>query len=382
MPRPTRRAKKPINKSVAEESINSPNQPAAAKAKPRAKPKAKPKQQPKLNPQPQSIAIENESMADRYFAIAEKMNTHGAIELAVPFYQQAINLLLCERNNLRQQLPNGQNNPATTMSFDELPGLLEAAQAWEGQQGEDLKINLADSAKRTESTEAIESSRPSLDSRINELAEELTSTSAQQVLAGLVELETEANSLPACGLSLRGKALMLQGEHTAALASFEAALALIPDQAELRINTAAARLTNQDSSGALSLLRQVHSEGLEQLDKPTSNALLRNLGTAESQAGNVAAALRIRHQWLLLNPAAVPLQRWLNWAQKGLEKPNSDQARQEAIAMLKDLHRLAPDQRNVIEALAMALEEDGDYRQASLLYRELLRPAAMPSSPA
>ena len=382
MPRPTRRAKKPINKSVAEESINSPNQPAAAKAKPRAKPKAKPKHQPKLNPQPQSIAIENESMADRYFAIAEKMNTHGAIELAVPFYQQAINLLLCERNNLRQQLPNGQNNPATTMSFDELPGLLEAAQAWEAQQGEDLKVNLADSAKRTESTEAIESSRPSLDSRINELAEELTSTSAQQVLAGLVELETEANSLPASGLSLRGKALMLQGEHIAALASFEAAMALAPKQADLRINTGGARLANGDASGALNLLHQVHREGLEQLNKPTTNALLRNLGTAESQAGNVAAAIRIRHQWLLLNPAAVPLQRWLNWAQKGLEKPNSDQARQEAIAMLKDLHRLAPDQRSVMEALAMALEEDGDYRQASLLYRELLRPAAMPPSPA
>ena len=382
MPRPTRRAKKPINKSGSEESINSPNQPAAAKAKPRAKPKAKPKHQPKLNPQPQSIAIENESMADRYFAIAEKMNTGGAIELAVPFYQQAINLLLCERNNLRQQLPSGQNNPATTMSFDELPGLLEAAQAWEGQQGEDLKVNLADSAKRTESTEAIESTRPSLDSRINELAEELTSTSAQQVLAGLVELETEANSLPASGLSLRGKALMLQGEQTAALASFEAAMALAPKQADLRINTGGARLANGDASGALNLLHQVHREGLEQLNKPTTNALLRNLGTAESQAGNVAAAIRIRHQWLLLNPAAVPLQRWLNWAQKGLEKPNSDQARQEAIAMLKDLHRLAPDQRSVMEALAMALEEDGDYRQASLLYRELLRPATMPPSPA
>ena len=202
------------------------------------------------------------------------------------------------------------------------------------------------------------------------------------MLVGLLELETEANSLPASGLSLRGKALMLQGEQTAALASFEAAMALAPKQADLRINTGGARLANGDASGALNLLHQVHREGLELLNKPTGNALLRNLGTAESQAGNVAAALRIRHQWLLLNPAAVPLQRWLNWAQKGLEKPNSDQARQEAIAMLKDLHRLAPDQRNVMEALAMALEEDGDYRQASLLYRELLRPAAMPPSPA
>ena len=385
MPRPTRRAKKPINKSVAEESINSPNQPAAAKAKPRAKPKAKPKQQPKLNPQPQSVAIENESMADRYYAIAETMNTRGAMELAVPFYRQAVALLLCERDNLRQQLPEGQSDPANkALSIDELHGLLEAAQAWEGQQGEDLKNNLEDNTnpKQTEQTQAIEATRPSLDSRINELAEELTPSSAQQVLVGLLELETDVNSLPASGLSLRGKALMLQGEQTAALASFEAAMALAPKQADLRINTGGARLANGDASGALNLLHQVHREGLEQLNKPTGNALLRNLGTAESQAGNVAAALRIRHQWLLLNPAAVPLQRWLNWAQKGLEKPNSDQARQEAIAMLKDLHRLAPDQRSVMEALAMGLEEEGDYRQASLLYRELLRPATMPPSPA
>ncbi len=380
MPRPTRRAKKPINKSGSEESINSPNQPAAAKAKPRAKPKAKPKHQPKLNPQPQSIAIENESMADRYFAIAEKMNTHGAIELAVPFYQQAINLLLCERNNLRQQLPNGQNNPATTMSFDELPGLLEAAQAWEAQQGEDLKVNLADSAKRTESTEAIESSRPSLDSRINELAEELTSTSAQQVLAGLVELETESNSLPACGLSLRGKALMLQGEHTAALASFEAALALAPEQTDLRINTGAARLANGDASGALNLLHQVHSEGLEQLDKPTSNALLRNLSTAESRAGNVAEAISIRREWLRLNPAAVPIKKWLGWAVSGLQQPSGDTCRVEAISLLKDLHKLVPNERSVLEPLAMALEEEGEYRAASLFYQKLLRPINTPSS--
>ena len=391
MPRPARRAKKPINKSVAEESINSPNQPAAAKAKPSAKPKAKPKQQPKLNPQPQSVAIENESMADRYYAIAETMNTRGAMELAVPFYRQAIALLLCERDNLRQQLPEGQSDPANkALSIDELHGLLEAAQAWEGQQEDTLKNrpeeNLEgrseDISQQIEPPETIEVTRPSLDSRINELAEELTPSSAQQVLVGLLELETEANSLPASGLSLRGKALMLQGEQTAALASFEAAMALAPKQADLRINTGGARLANGDASGALNLLHQVHREGLEQLNKPTTNALLRNLGTAESQAGNVAAAIRIRHQWLLLNPAAVPIQRWLSWTQTGFKQPSGDQARQEAIDLLKDLHRLAPDQRSVMETLAMALEKDGDYRTASLLYRELLRPAAMPPSSA
>ena len=391
MPRPARRAKKPSLESMDQEASKRPNRPTATKAKPKAKTKAKPKQDPKRSPQAQSVALENESMADRYYAIAETMNTRGAMELAVPFYRQAVALLLCERENLRQQLPEGQSEPANkALPIDELHGLLEAAQALQGQQEDTLKTspeetfanNNEDISQQIEPPDAIEVTRPSLDSRINELAEELTPSSAQQVLVGLLELEKEAINLPAGGLNLRGKALMLQGEQAAALASFETAMALAPDQPELLINTGGARLANGDASGALNLLRQVHLQGLELLNKTTGNALLRNLGTAESQAGNVAAALRIRHQWLLINPTAVPLQRWLNWAQKGLETPNGDQARQEAIAMLKDLHRLAPDQRSVMEALAMALEEVGDYRQASLLYRELLRPAAMPSSPA
>ncbi len=137
MPRPARRAKKPSSESMDQEASKSPNRPTAAKAKPKTKtqPKAKPKQQPKREPQPESVAIENESMADRYYAIAETMNTRGAMELAVPFYRQAVALLLCERDTLRQQLPEGQSEPANkALSIDELHGLLEAAQAWERQQ--------------------------------------------------------------------------------------------------------------------------------------------------------------------------------------------------------------------------------------------------------
>ena len=387
MPRPARRAKKPSLESMDQEASKSPNRPTATKTKPKAKtqpkPKSKPKQQPKRKPQPESVAIENESMADRYYAIAESMNTRGAMELAVPFYRQAVALLLCERDNLRQQLPEGQSEPANkALPIDELHGLLEAAQALQGQQEDTLKTspeetfanNNEDISQQIEAAEAIEVSKPSLDSRINELAEELTPSSAQQVLVGLLELEKEVNSLPASGLSLRGKALMLQGEQAAALASFESAMALSPNQPELRINTGAARLANSDSNGALSLLREVHREGLEQLDKPIQNALLRNLSTAENQAGNIAEALRLRSQWLQLNPVAVPIQKWLGWALSGIQQPFGDPIRLEAISMLKELHKLAPDERSVLEPLAMALEEEGEYRAASLFYRKLLRP--------
>jgi len=383
MARPARRARKANRESIDPEVNKNPKDSEVAKAKPKAKTKAKPKQQPKRNPQPQSVAIENESMADRYYAIAETMNTRGAMELAVPFYRQAVALLLAERDNLRQQLPEGQSNPANkALPIDELHGLLEAAQAWEGQH-EDTRKNRPeeslegireDGPEKIEPPGAIGINRPSLDSRIKELAEELTPSSAKQVLVGLVELEKEAKSLPSDGLKLRGKALMLQGEHNAALASFESAMALAPNQPELRINTGAARLANSDSNGALSLLRDLFSEGLEQLDKPIQNALLRNLSTAENQAGNIAEALRIRSQWLQLNPAAVPIQKWLGWALSGIQQPFGDPIRLEAISMLKELHKLAPDERSVLEPLAMALEEEGEYRAASLFYRKLLRP--------
>lgn len=385
MPRPARRAKKPSRESIDPEVSKNPKQPAAAKAKP----KPKPKQQLKRKPQPQSVAIENESMADRYYAIAETMNTRGAMELAVPFYRQAVALLLCERDNLRQQLPEGQSEPANkALPIDELHGLLEAAQAWEGQQEDTRKTKPEESLEGTSEyspqrigqPEAVEVNRPSLDSRINELAEELTPSSAKQVLVGLLELEKEASRLPAGGLNLRGKALILQGEQSAALASFETAMALAPDQPELLINTGGARLANGDASGALNLLRQVHSEGIERLDKKTGNALLRNLGSAESKAGNTAKALAIRRQWLQLNPAAVPIQKWLGWTLSGLQQASGDPSRLEAISLLKDLHKLVPNERSVLEPLAMALEEDGEYRAASLFFRKLLRPINTPSS--
>ena len=47
-------------------------------------------------------------MADRYYELAENMNSRGAIELAVPFYRQALALLLEERKQLRQLVPEAQ----------------------------------------------------------------------------------------------------------------------------------------------------------------------------------------------------------------------------------------------------------------------------------
>jgi hypothetical protein len=44
------------------------------------------------------------------------------------------------------------------------------------------------------------------------------------------------------------------------------------------------------------------------------------------------------------------------------------------LQLLQCLHQCRPGERPVMQALADALEARGEYRQASLLYRDLLRP--------
>ena len=300
----------------------------------------------------------NGSMADRYYAMAESMNTRGAMELAVPFYRQAVALLLAEREALQQQLGVAAAPAAPgSLPLDELHGLLEAAEALG--QGQPAKPEGAD-----------------LEARIAELSSELTAESALQVIAGLKALaEGHGQQLPVAGLALLGKAQMLLGKTADGLQSFEAGLALAPEQADLQINTGAARLANGDVHGALTLLRGMWKKGLEALDPATQLALLRNLAAAEAKAGNVAAALQLRRRWLELDAQAVPLNRWLGWAQAGLNGTEKGApARAAALELLQALQQRAPEERSVLQALADALEDQGDYREAALLYRQLLRP--------
>ena len=50
---------------------------------------------------PSEEALPNElPMADRYYELAESMNARGAIELAVPFYRQALAMVMQERDQL------------------------------------------------------------------------------------------------------------------------------------------------------------------------------------------------------------------------------------------------------------------------------------------
>lgn len=312
-----------------------------------------PKRAPRQNP----VAAEP-ALADRYYAMAEEMNSRGAMELAVPFYRQALALLIAERSQLRAQLPQLSAQPPQALPLDQLHGLLEAAQQWEQQIEEPAAPAQVD-----------------LEPTIAELAEDLTAASAEQVLAALAELEQQQGQLPANGLGLRGKASMLAGNSEAAVAAFHAGCKADPSRVDLQVNQGAALLAAGNIAAALEILRLVYQQQYDHLEGQEKVALLRNLATAEARGGELAVALHLRRQWLQLEPDGQQSDRWLQWAHQGLATNQPEAAQQAAVLLLQRLHEQRPAERAVMELLAEALETTGRFREASLLYRSLLRPA-------
>ena len=129
-------------------------------------------------------------MADRYYELAESMNQRGAMELAVPFYRQAVALLLAERESLQQQLQGGATTPALGGSADleALHGLLEASEVLT-----DKPVAAEPAVQPVEPSASPASASPSVDqdqleTQIAELSDELSAKTALQVMAGLKAL--------------------------------------------------------------------------------------------------------------------------------------------------------------------------------------------------
>jgi tetratricopeptide (TPR) repeat protein len=217
---------------------------------------------------------------------------------------------------------------------------------------------------------------PSMDDQIQELAAELNQASALQVMAGLKAIaDRSGRPMPAAGFALLAKAQMLLGKTADGLKSFEAALAAEPDSIDFQINTGAARLAEGDVDGALMLLRGVYNAGLETLELKIVSALLKNLSVAEARANQFDEALKLRLQWFQTAPESVSIDRWLKWAKEGFAKSTKGSpAHNCAFELLKSLQVKYPQERSLTQALADAFEDQGDFREAALLYRELLKP--------
>ena len=317
------------------------------------------------------------AMADRYYELAESMNQRGAMELAVPFYRQAVALLLAERESLQQQLQGGAVSPALRGSADQdaLHGLLEAADVLT-----DKPVAAEPAVQPVEPSASPAPASPSVDqdqleAQIAELSDELSAKTALQVMAGLKALADQTKGqLPASGLALLGKTQMVLGKPADSLKSFEAALVKDPQSLDLQINVGAAHLANQNVDAALEFLRGAWTAGLDQIDEKSRSALFRNLSSAEGKAGRPLVALQLHRSWLEQLPDSVLIERALKCATQGLKLGENDGLIQkEALQLLRELKAVHPSESQVIQALADGLESVGDYREAALLYRELLK---------
>ena len=317
-----------------------------SRAKARRSKASKPKRPPELTVETSAVAG-SQSMVDRYYAMAEELNGRGSMELAVPFYRQTIALLLAERDQLRTLA--GADAPATLHASADVDGVMAAAASLNGGVPEAELLR-----------------------QLNALEEELSEHNHQEVAAALDLLQEQWGQSHPQLLSLSAKIQLVEGNLAAARACFEKALALDSSCVRLRLNTGAARLADGDALAALELLRPM-VEDLEAIEAwAATGSFWNNLIRAElaaDQSDNAAAALQ---QWLHHAPHTFELETWLEQAQDLQKTGRSD----EALVILQVLavgssleHR-----RLVLPELAELLEAAGDFREAALLYRELLRP--------
>ena len=295
----------------------------------------------------QSSPADDHALVERYHAMAEELNGRGAMELAVPFYRQTIALLLAEREQLRALA--GEQPPAALQSSADVDGVMAAAAS-------------------------VDSGWPEAEllRQLSALEEELSEHNLQEVAAALEVLEEQWGQPHAQPLALRAKLHLLAGAVQDARACFEQALELDQTCVRLRLNTGAARLADGDAEAALELLRPMVEE-LEVLEaRDAVGSFWNNLVRAELAADQADQAAVALQQWLVHAPHTLDLEAWIEQA-RALDQAGKSQA---ALLLLQALAERgsAEQRRAVLPQLAEQLEAAGAFREAALLYRELLRP--------
>ena len=286
------------------------------------------------------MAGSEQALIARCHAIAEALNSQGALDLAVPFYRQTIALLLAGYERTTAPDPEaaasvmeaGRNAPAAD------PGPAVIA--------------------------------PELEQHLNALAEDLAPANAATIRELLLELQAQCVDPPPALIALLAKTHLLSGDLQAALDHYQRALHLSPDDPALIVNTGAASLACGDRAAALALLRPLAARRHSIDSGRVLGALLSNLALAELEAGRVAEAASWRVELAGLSPDGLPLPEWLDDARRWAETGHRQDARQLLVA----LRAVYPRHRAVLELLAQTLEELGDFREAALVYRDLLRP--------
>lgn len=286
----------------------------------------------------------HDALIARTHAIAEDLNSRGCLDLAVPFYRQAIALLMAERECMAGVAPEGA------------PLVIDAAAA--------APVGLS-------TQQATIEIPPELEQHLRALEEELSPANAITIRELLMELRGQSNHASAALMGLLAKTHLLSGDLQAALDCYQQALQQAPHDPALIVNTGAAWLACGDRPAALALLRPLAAKR-HTIDSPrVLGALLGNLALAELEVGRVAAVAQLRAELAGLAPDGLPLPEWLDDARRWVEAGH----RQDAKTLLVALRAVHPRSRPVLELLAQTLEDCGEFREAALVYRDLLRPS-------
>ena len=310
----------------------------------------------------------NPTLADRYHDLAEAMNARGSMELAVPFYRQAVALLLAERQQWREAFP-GQSpmSPALPSgdSDDGLDELLEAAALLSEPSAPEVASTTH--SRRVTDPEAVRA-------ELAELAADLTPDNAEQLLISLEAWEADRlpSDVEAERLGLMGKALLMLGRREQARSLLEHALTPDGERLDLAVNTAAARLAVGADAEALALLRTWGENCPVDAETKQRTALLRNLITAEERCGDAEQARAARLALATHDLSAASPEEWLTQALAW----RSEGDHSHALQLLQLLRADGYGGSQLLEPLAELLEEQGDYRAAALVYRDLLKQPA------
>jgi tetratricopeptide (TPR) repeat protein len=312
------------------------------------------------------------TLADRYHDLAEAMNARGSMELAVPFYRQAVALLLAERQQWRDAFPGQTPMPPALSSGESDEGLDELIEA----------AGLLSEPEAPAVASAVRSARAAdpeaVRAELAELAADLTPDNAEQLLISLEAFE--AHPLPsdveAERLGLMGKALLMLGRREQARSRLEQALELDGERLDLAVNTAASQLAVGADAEALVLLRSWAKHCPPEAEAKQRTALLRNWITAEERCGDPEQARAARLALAAHDLSAASPEAWLSQALAW----RSEGDHMHALQLLQLLRADGYSGSQLLEPLAELLEEQGDYRAAALVYRDLLKqPAPAPN---
>jgi tetratricopeptide (TPR) repeat protein len=307
-------------------------------------------------------------LANRYFSYAEELNQRGAPDLAAAFYRQAYTML---RTSVPGEIPGMSRNDPMDDAYPSIYAPQPESEPDVGSSIPDLNHEnstaLAEAEASTPEKQATEStvSTESYLQQIADMATRLSGDTAREISDKLKTITQAGFRHPELHRLQGLTALHLQ-DTSMAKEHFREALAIDPMHYSSLVNLGGLLLPGGQHEEAITFLNRA----LQSVDPESQEALpaLANLALAHQAAGRkmdeALLVLRIHR----LRNGYIRNERLLT-AATTLEQMGEDTS---AIELLTWLGEKVPSDTN-LRPLASLLERRGEYKEAAIIYRQLLQ---------